>query len=159
MDEPLPRDKDELLARIARGWDDLQGALAGLSEAQLARPGADGWSIKDHLAHLGAWERSAVAILEGQPRYAVLGVAAAVWQAGDTDQINALVQERSRSRSLAEVLADLRGAHAAMLAAIGARAFADFLAEFDGAPILARLAGNTYEHYSEHLAAMTELRG
>lgn len=158
MDDAMPRDKAELLDRIARGWDELHGALEALSEARLTAPGADGWSIKDHLAHLGAWERSAVAILEGQPRYQVLGVEAAVWQSGDTDQINAQVQARTRARPWAEVLADLRSAHAAMLAALEPRSWVELLVEYDGAPILARIAGNTYEHYAEHLAGIAALR-
>jgi hypothetical protein len=40
------------LARLARTPDDLASAMAGRSEADLARPGADDWSAKDVLCHL-----------------------------------------------------------------------------------------------------------
>jgi hypothetical protein len=100
-----------------------------------------------------------VSILIGQPRYLVLGVEAGVWQSGDTDQINALVYERTRAWSLPETLANLRAAHAEMLAALEPRPFADLLVDFDGAPILARVTGNTYEHYAEHLDWIPPRRG
>jgi uncharacterized damage-inducible protein DinB len=33
----------------------LLGAIDGLTEAQLAEPSLDGWSVKDHLTHLAQW--------------------------------------------------------------------------------------------------------
>jgi hypothetical protein len=51
----LPRDKGELIERIEAGRAALGEAIAGLSEAQLVAPlDGEGWSVKDHLAHLAA---------------------------------------------------------------------------------------------------------
>jgi uncharacterized protein (TIGR03083 family) len=157
--------RTELLDRIRRSWDALQNAILQMSEAQLTTlRSADGWSVQDHLAHLAAWERSTLAILRGEPRHRALGVDAAAYAEEDEDRLNALIYERNRERALADVLADLRDAHAQMLAALDRlsdadlrRPDTDFLPGERGEPLLARIAGNTYEHYDEHLPWISSL--
>ena len=41
--------------QIARA--DLLAAIEGLTPAQLCEESLDGWSVKDHLMHLAAWDR------------------------------------------------------------------------------------------------------
>jgi uncharacterized damage-inducible protein DinB len=36
--------------------DELLGAIDGLSDEQMSEPTLDGWSIKDHLAHVALWD-------------------------------------------------------------------------------------------------------
>jgi hypothetical protein len=36
--------------------DALLAAIHGLSDAQMTEPSLDGWSVKDHLAHLALWD-------------------------------------------------------------------------------------------------------
>ena len=55
-DEPLPRNSAELLARIEQGWNEVQQSVAGRSEAELTRPGPEGWSAREHLSHVTLWE-------------------------------------------------------------------------------------------------------
>jgi hypothetical protein len=55
--DTFPATKAELMARIEREWAVLQALLAQVSEEQMEAPGADGWSVKDQVAHLAAWER------------------------------------------------------------------------------------------------------
>ncbi|MEZ4610368.1 MAG: hypothetical protein R2838_09020 [Caldilineaceae bacterium] len=40
-------------------------------------PGAEGWSVKDHVAHLDVWLRRMVALLRHEGRVAAMGVGAA----------------------------------------------------------------------------------
>ena len=151
--------KTELLRRIEESWDTLQLAIAALGEAQLTGPrSADGWTVKDNLAHLAAWERSALAIVRGQPRYAALGVDAATYAQADFEKINALIQAAHRDQPAAEVLAGLRATHQELLAALEpltdadlARPDTDFLPGERGFPLDDRIVSNTYEHYEEHL--------
>lgn len=43
-DQPVNRDK--VLQRLARAWEDLRDAYAGLSETELLEPGVTGaWSV------------------------------------------------------------------------------------------------------------------
>lgn len=124
-----PQLKAALLAEIARAWAALEREIDGATAEQLCRPGRDGWSAKDHLAHLAAWERALGALLCGQAVHLALGVDASVYRAamarGDTDPINALVQRRERGRPLDEVRAELRRAHGDVLAALAPLSEAD----------------------------------
>ena len=61
-------EKAELLQAIERSWASLDDLVAGLREPELTRHGPDGWSVKDHLAHLAAWNLALVALLEGRDR-------------------------------------------------------------------------------------------
>jgi hypothetical protein len=61
MSDELPRTKNELMERIAREWDALQRAFAGLNDAQMSAPDAGGWSIKDNLFARPLPARSAAA--------------------------------------------------------------------------------------------------
>ena len=49
-------DRDELLEHYHKMRAALVAAVEGLSDAQLSEPSLDGWSVKDHLTHLAAWD-------------------------------------------------------------------------------------------------------
>ena len=36
----------------------------------------DGWTVKDHLDHIAAWEKSLIALLDGSNRAAAMGISA-----------------------------------------------------------------------------------
>jgi uncharacterized damage-inducible protein DinB len=52
----MPEDRDALLAHYHSMRDDLLGAIEGLSDERMSEPSLDGWSIKDHLAHVALWD-------------------------------------------------------------------------------------------------------
>jgi hypothetical protein len=158
---PEPRTVAELLARIEAGWTALNDLVGRLDEAQLTAPGADGWSIVDHLAHLAAWERSVIGLLRGQPRHAAMGIDRDTYERG-FDAANAAIQARSAGRSLADVRAEVAATHQEVLALLAGLTDADLVrtyssfqpnepGEDSGAPVLNWIAGNTYDHYREHL--------
>lgn len=52
----MPEDRDDLLRHYRQMRDDLLAAIDGLSDAQMTEPSIDGWSVRDHLAHLALWD-------------------------------------------------------------------------------------------------------
>jgi uncharacterized damage-inducible protein DinB len=49
-------DRDALLRHYRETRDALLAAIHGLSDVQMTEPSLDGWSVKDHLAHLALWD-------------------------------------------------------------------------------------------------------
>ena len=160
QNDSSPKDKEELLARIERGWSALLRAIEGLRPEQMAVADAGGWSAKDNLAHLAAWQRYLLLhYLQGVPADQAMGVPAGTMDGLDTDEENAILVERDRSLALAEVLEGLHRSHAQLVAFLQQAPYADLLKPRDPddpeAPLLlALVAGDTYEHYDEHRAAI-----
>lgn len=49
-------DRDALLRHYRESREALLAAIHGLTDAQLTEPSLDGWSVKDHLAHVALWD-------------------------------------------------------------------------------------------------------
>jgi len=158
---PVPRDKAKLLGRIREARAALDRTVDRLAEAQLTAPGPDGWSGKDHLAHLAAWEGKIVAVMEGRPAHEGLGLDEATYRGANIDEINARLHERDRARPLPDVLATYRRTHGRLLATLEALPEAELTRPYESADAGDVLAdgidGNTYEHYEEHRAAIEAL--
>ncbi len=154
--------KAELVTEIEAAWTKLHTALDRLAEAQMTEiRDAQGWTVKDHLVHMAAWERSVVVFLHGKPRHAGLQVDEQLYLSGDEDAINAVIQQQRQDVSLAEALADLRAVHRQLLSAIEPlseddlyKANSDFQpdtsGERDERPVIGIIYGNTAHHFSEH---------
>jgi uncharacterized protein (TIGR03083 family) len=157
-----PESKPDLLARIDRAWADLQATIATNSPKQLTLPtDASGWTAKDHLAHLTAWERSMVFLLQHRARHEGLGVSESLYLTGDEDAINASIQEQTRDLPLDQVLAELAATHKELLALVRElpeselrQPYSYFLPDEpgidSGEPIIWRISGNTDEHFDLH---------
>lgn len=52
----MVEDRDELLRHYRQTREELLAAIEGLSDDALVDPSIDGWSVKDHLAHLALWD-------------------------------------------------------------------------------------------------------
>ncbi len=159
----MPRDMADVIARINADYAALTATLDGWTEAQ-------GWTVKDHITHLAAWEQSMVSLFQGRPRHEGLGVSAALYESDAIDAINAAIRERHKDVSLAEARGLLADAHRQTLAALDALTFDDLFKPYshflpdergddDGSPIIGRLRGNTFGHYAEHLPWMTAIAG
>ena len=156
------RDKADLLERIQRSRLALDATLDRLSEAQLTAPGPDGgWSVKDHLAHITAWEQGIVALLHRRPRWAAMGLDEAAIRGADEDAINAVLYEQAKDRPLDDVLAAFHDSYRQILVTVDGLSDADLFrtyshyapdepGEDSGDPIIGWIIGNTYEHYDEH---------
>jgi len=145
---------------IEKSWNELTAQIAALGPEGLTLTGPDGWAVKDHLAHVAAWEASLIGLLEGADRAAAMGIAAR----GDeqTDELNDAIWGLHRDKSPQEVLAYFRDTHAALMRLLGKlsdedlqRPYNDFQPNDprdpdDNRPALDWVAGNTWEHYDEH---------
>jgi hypothetical protein len=116
---PTPT-KADLIENINRTWSTLEGAIAGPGEEALTTPGGDDWSVKDHLAHIAAWERYLLAVLERRSPSTAIGIDLATVRSTADDPLNELIRESTKEQPLSQVLADLRQTHARLLAVIAA---------------------------------------
>jgi hypothetical protein len=164
-----PENKADLMPRIERYWAELGNEIGALSEAEMTAPGPDGgWAVKDHLAHVTVWERILMARTAHEPEHGIFGLDEAAYAHASLDEVNARVYERWRNAPLVEVLAAFAKTHRQVVAALE-KLSDDELARpvFPDDPervtLLGNAAGDTYEHYIEHLtwirAARTRTAG
>lgn len=155
--------KEQLMAAIDRDWTQLTAALDRLTPVDFTAHHDDhGWTVKDHLVHLAAWERSVLYLLTSRPRHEGLGIDATLYLTGGEEAINAAIKAANRERTVAAALAELRGVHARLwdvLAPLGDDALQhryryylpDEPGEGDGPVVLDVIYSNTAHHYAEHL--------
>ena len=151
-----PKDKTDLLERIQLEWSALLKDIDKLSPEQMNRPGAGGWSVKDNLAHLAAWEQFMLRHhIQGHPPHQVMQVDEATMERVDEDGLNAIIFERNRNRPAEDVLNDLKSSHEQVLATLTGMTFADLMKPHYAddplkRPVIEWVIGNTYSHYREH---------
>jgi hypothetical protein len=112
--------KADLIEGINRAWSNLEEAIAGSDEEALTTPGGDGWSVKNHLAHIEGWERYLLALLERQSPSMAIGIDLATYRSTEDDALNELIIEPTKEQPLSQVLADLRSMHERLLVVIAA---------------------------------------
>ncbi|MBI5667486.1 MAG: maleylpyruvate isomerase N-terminal domain-containing protein [Chloroflexi bacterium] len=152
-----------LLDKMQNGWDEFQAYLKTLTPEQMTVPtDAQGWTVKDHIAHLALWEDGIAALLTGQSRREQMGLDEAAWNSGDFDIQNAAMQRQHRDKPLDEVLAMFEAAHRRMVEAVQSLTDDDLkrpYAYYEGKPaaddsldnaIIWSIVGNSYGHYEEH---------
>jgi hypothetical protein len=154
-----PQNKAELLACIRQERARLEQAIAGLTEAQFLAPGPEGWSVKDHLAHLVTWEQILlVTHLQGRPFAEGAGMDAATAEVtahmtAETG-LNDYFYERDRHLPLAQVLADFHRSYQQVMAALETADFDNWTQPEDAddpeSALLHHIIANTSEHYQEH---------
>ena len=156
MADNFPKTTSELLSEIDHEWLALMKVVKKLSPRQMTSPDSGGWSPKDNLAHLAFWMHfMQEASLNKKPAHEVFGVDAATLAGLDEDAENAMIFERDRARSTADVLADLERTYAAVIAALKKVPFADLMKPLSGNNptkrlVMASVLGNTSEHFAEH---------
>ncbi len=52
----MAEDRDSLLQHYRQMREELLSAIEGLSDELMTEPSLDGWSVKDHLAHIALWD-------------------------------------------------------------------------------------------------------
>lgn len=52
----MAEDRDALVRHYREMREELLTAIDGLSDELMTEPSLDGWSVKDHLAHLALWD-------------------------------------------------------------------------------------------------------
>jgi len=147
-------DRPTLRRHLDAGRIRLDTALANFSDEAMLDRIDDEWTRKDVLAHIEAWERRVVDLLErlrtGEPPAEQV----------ETDELNARFHAADRARSLADVRAGERAAYERMLAAIDGAADEELFdgthfAWTDGDRLADWFRSNGDEHYDEHLEQLT----
>lgn len=146
--------RQQLLKRIEDAWAAFNESYAGLSDAQMAKPGVVGtWSVKDILAHVTTWEEEALkalpVIMKGEvpPRYAT--------EYGGINAFNALMTGKKQGLSLSEVLSQMDGTHNRLIDYIQHVPEEQYRQE---TRFRRRLRFDTYRHYREHAKMIQEWR-
>jgi len=138
--------KKQVIERIEKHWAEFKQSFADLPQDRMtsARPGG-GWSVKDIIVHVRAWEEEALkylpAIEKGErlPRYKDLY--------GGIDAFNALTYEAHKDLPLETALANLEDTHKRLIQ------YLESVPEelFGGRTrFRRRLSADTYKHYPEH---------
>jgi hypothetical protein len=157
---------NSVIEPVDRGWRELDALVESLGPNGLTITGADGWAVKDHLIHIGAWEHSLIALLDGVDRATAMGVPGQE----ETDAINASVWALHRDKTPEQALAYFRDTHAQLMATLSRLTEDDLKLAYDhyqpndpkGAPdgnrpVTDWVAGDTYEHYAEHIGWINQL--
>ncbi|HEU5423395.1 MAG TPA: DinB family protein [Nitrolancea sp.] len=165
----LPNTVQALRDLVDASWRRLQPAFDA-PEAVVTRVGADGWSIKDHLAHITAWEGALLATLAGQPWLDSMGLGDLAQAPSDIDAINALILARRQSQPAASVRAEAQAIHQRVEAALAALSDTDLARPnsyfypsapepLRDEPVAGWIAINTFQHYDDHQLAIRALLG
>jgi hypothetical protein len=151
-----------LLAAIAASWERLNATLNRLSATQMTqRRDAAGWTATDHVAHVAAWQRSAIYFLQGLPRHEALGLDEALYRSGDAGAINAAIRAQTKELLPQEARVQLDEGHALVLTLLQAlsdedlrRSYRHFLPEETDAwgerRAIDVVYANTAHHFDEH---------
>ncbi|MGA7670415.1 MAG: maleylpyruvate isomerase N-terminal domain-containing protein [Nitrolancea sp.] len=127
----------DILQDVSKSWLELVKAVRGLSDEQVTKPASvDQWSVKDIMAHVTFWESRLIHDI------GLLERGETPPEESDFESINQEESTRSRAASLDDVRAQFDAMHDQMMGML------------EGTSHLSRelVAGNTYEHYDEHLA-------
>jgi hypothetical protein len=145
--------KDKVIELLEDRWSQLRQSFEGLSKEKMILPAPDGgWSIKDILAHVRAWEEECLKylplIVEEQrlPRYKDMY--------GGINAFNAMTHEANKNLPLDAVIKNLDSTHERLLDYL--RTVPD---EFFNSQtrFRRRLAADTYNHYPEHTETIRKI--
>lgn len=175
MTEPSPRpgSKTELLERMRAGREEWEALLAQIPDSTRTEPAlAGGWSVKDLIAHVAAFENWTAAQIraanEGRAPtdkelYGVEEVTVDP-EGWDLDRQNAVIYARYRETPLAEVMTFSSQAFADLVAAVEGVPEEDFArpgaqAWTDDSTLLAVIPGQSYAHYEQHADDLRSISG
>ncbi len=162
MTDKMPADpgKESLAQLTNQAWFDFVTYVDGLSQAQWETlTDAAGWSAKDHVAHVTAWDLAAVELLKHHvPIQRTLGVTDAAWTSGEFDTINAELYHLHREESVVQVKSQRDDVHTRLLAVLDTFSNEDLAGQRE-IPGLSKgvqpLSHDFYElfsmHYVDHL--------
>jgi uncharacterized protein (TIGR03083 family) len=149
--------KSELLANIRCDRAALDRLIESVPPDERSAPVLDdGWSVKDVLAHLCAWEKIATATVRNNRPVD----APPDGDTSTTDAINQKVYEDNRGRPVADIVAEAERSHGALLALVEELSDEQLVSPLGGAaggPTAGEIiSGNSDQHYREHAAWIRE---
>ena len=159
MSEPI--DKTSILNEISISYAALEEILTTLDKTQYFTEGViPGWSIKDILAHIASWHHRLLAWLDAAVRNQEPTLSG-LDSVEEMDALNAQFYQENISRPLDEVLTDFRTTRQQIMDIVQAMPEEDLMSPHrfawtKGEPLWQAIAGDTYEHYREHIAQIQE---
>lgn len=144
----------ELLNVMAASRARLLATIDGLTPDEMVQPGAaDGWSVKDVLAHIAAWQSRLVRLLFQLPRQAK-----PQWDTRDVDGINAQIYDQQKDRTLDVVLADFHGVYEQVRLRVAALDEPALQRRIGRVTLEQIIRANADEHDDEHTAQLAVWR-
>lgn len=148
--------RDELLGAIKRDRDIFDGLVGRVPEGRMTERALDsGWSVKDVLAHIAAWEQLCLKWIKENKREELT---AGTDNDGQVDALNARLYAANRDRSLKEVREESRHSYEQMVAAVEWLSDADIAVEPGWAPgreLWQIIDANSADHYREHIEQLS----
>ncbi len=150
--------KADVERELLEAWEALASAVDSFSDMELEQPGVlTGWTVKELLGHIAFWANKAAAdlghIAGGRPQdVEVPGSEETV------DEWNERERKTRQGRPLAEVREEWLESFQQAMEALAAFPAEPLQENVKGLTVLTRFAGDTYEHYREHLAHLVAWR-
>ena len=148
--------KASLLKEMGTNYATLEAKLASLDKTQyFTEEVISGWSIKDILAHISSWHHRLYQLLDAALYHQEPAISGPE-NSEELDTLNAQFYQENKSLSLDVVLADFRNTYQHILSIVQAIPEEDLLNSHrfswtQGEPLWKSIAGDTYEHYQEHI--------
>ena len=148
--------KTEFLQKERDAHADWERLLATIPTSRMLDVVAGGWTVKDIIAHVTWGEREMVGVLKQR---ALIG--SDLWSVSQQER-NDAVWEQNRARPLLDVLREAGQVYAELVEELEkiedeelneARYFREMPADWKPWQVI---AGNTFEHYPEHVAMIRE---
>ena len=153
--------KTSILDEMSTSYAALEEILASLDKMQFFTERViPGWSIKDMLAHIASWHHRLLKWLEAAVQNEEPAISGPD-NVEEMDKLNAQFYQENKSRSLDEVLADFRISYQHIFDIVQAMPEEDLISPHrfawsKGEPLWQAIAGDTYEHYREHIQQIQE---
>jgi hypothetical protein len=152
--------REDLLREIDTSWGNLQTYVVSLTPDQLTRlRDKGGFSIKDHLMHIAAWEVATLAQLERRSKREAMDIPAEIGIWGDDDPVNELIQRRYKDIPLDQAMQTFRENHERVVNKLKSmteeelqRPYREYQPESDDdRPLILWMVGDMIHHYRDHL--------
>jgi uncharacterized protein (TIGR03083 family) len=149
-----------LIARFRADMARLLAAVSRIPEERRGQVSCNGWTVKEILAHIAAWDREVARGLDE-----LLAGRRPTFVSYREDEFNAQTAQASRGRSLADVRAEVQDAHEQLISRVEGLTDEQWQQPSpyqwsDQAPMtIASLFGYTYKgqtHYAGHAAEIEE---
>ena len=160
--------RTDVLAEIELAWRAYRLMLAELPPEDLEGPtDAAGWTVKDHITHVTAWEASVTAGLNRCPMHEAMGISTSDLNR-PIDELNERIREAHASQSVQEALDAAARGHRELILAIEALP-EDTLSMPAGEymtvrnpssarqPVRSRILGASAQHYAIHVECIQRI--
>lgn len=158
MEDTTLSPKSQFVTEIDEAWEAFNAYLVTLNGNQMTTlHDKRGWTVKDHLTHIIAWEQSILFYFQGKPRFEALGI----HEKMDFDEQNEVIRRQHEHISLNEVLVQLQQTHAELMEIVKNLSNEDLTRPYRSYPsgtpaseqrsVMDLIRGDTSEHFNEHL--------